>query len=131
MHIGEYDFLTYKKLFEIDFISGGVLTGVFLKEENVSLRNGSLAKTKFGDKMGAIIESPQMFAIDYYGYVKKSAGLYSYVRELHAGQVKIIKTILVHFAALTIECIAVNAPELAECFPRFKKDVLGYRGFQK
>ena len=50
--------------------------------------------SRFRVLMGRVIESPEVFAVDYYGYVKKTRGFYRMVESISGstkGQVKCVE----------------------------------------
>jgi len=127
-------FAEYMGRFEVQVIAKGIDVGCLGKKEIISVRDGKLAASPFARKMGRLVPHSAPFAVDYYGYVKKSNGLLAYIgetqREFSGAQIKGIPAAVVHFAAIRVEKIAKLAPELVADFPRFKKEILDARGFQ-
>lgn len=128
-----FDFATYQKQLEIDVIEKGVARGDLGRPLFVSTRNGKLYRS-MGALFGYVVYSDRAFAIDYYGYVKKSTALVQDMTErarTNPGvQISSVRTKVVYFSALKIEYIAELAPELVAGFPFFKKLALSYRGFR-
>jgi hypothetical protein len=124
----------YLRLFE-KAIAVEIKKGNFGKNELVSARGSKLAKTGYGRSLGNAIDSKEEFAIDYYGYIKKSRGLLDRIREerkiLKASQLKSIQTKVVHFPSIKIDQIADFGAFFISGFPGFKKHILKLRGFQK
>ena len=54
--------------------------------------------------VGGMIKSSEPFALDYYGYLKKSTGFFDLVseikKEFDVGQIKSLEVMVVHFASL-------------------------------
>jgi len=128
------DFYEYLEFFESQLVANGVKCGEIGKEELVSVRSGRLAAQNFGIRLGQRINTETPFAIDYYGYLKKSDGFYSLVQSLakaHSGsQIKSVVVPVVHFAALKIEHIMSLSADLVTDFYLFKQRVLQLRGFK-
>jgi hypothetical protein len=124
------EFYAYMNLFEDLVVSRGVDLGILGALSKVSVRSGALSGQRFGRVMGKECNSDKLFAIDYYGLIKKSRGFFALASGVSPGQqVKSIEVPLVYFAAIRIEQIAQIWPDLVSGFPRFKKLVLDSRGF--
>jgi len=120
-------------LFRSEVFAAGVKKECLGKVERISVREGKLFNSRFGVLMGRVIESPEVFAVDYYGYVKKTRGFYRMVESISGstkGQVKCVEVPVIHFAALRVEKIAKLAPDLVAEFPSLKKEILDARGFK-
>mgnify|MGYP001371855672 FL=1 len=128
------EFYEYLNLFELLIVENGVKCKEIGQEELVSVRNGKLATQNFGLRLGSNIASPVPFAIDYYGYMKKTDGFYSLVQALATdhpeGQVKSVVIPVVHFAALKIEHVMKLSADLVADFYIFKQKLLQLRGFK-
>jgi len=97
--------------------------------ELVPVRNGKLARTRFGKTVRTSFVSDKSLAIDYYGLFKKSSSLVEELRSLSGKQVRMIEATTIHFAAISIEQVAKLSPELVAYFPIFKEELLRIRGF--
>lgn len=122
--------------FEVKIISVGVDKGSMGKLAFVPIRNGKLSGTHFGRTLGHSVDSESLFAIDYYGYYKKSKGLLSSLKEITARQnhpFKAVEAILVSFPSIKIEDIISLSPDTALIveFPQFKKSLLELRGIER
>jgi len=124
-------FDSYMTLFESDVIEVGIKRGLFSRQEFVPMRDGRLSRTMFGRVLGTRVRSSHPFAVDYYGLMKKSTGLLAQVGMATGVQVKMVETVVVHFASVRIESIAFLAPKLVQDFPIFKQLVLQWRRFPK
>lgn len=128
------DFAEYLARFEKEVCETGSRTGLVGRVENVSITACRLEKTKFGDHLGKRIESDVPFAINYYGYIKKSHGFFVFVDGLgkcvKGQQIKSIQVPVVNFASIKLEKMCKLAPALLVGFANFKKEILDTRGFQ-
>ena len=127
-------FRSYLRKFEHDVIAAGVEKGLLGKDKLVPLRNGKLARSKFGKLIGVRIDSEIVFAVDYYGHMKKSRGLVNTANDTSAekeGQVRLLEAPVVHFASIKIEDIASLDVNMIALFPTFKQKMLIERGFKK
>jgi hypothetical protein len=125
----------YIYVFETKFIPEGITKGVFNKHRLVSVRNGKLSRTPFGQFLGNCVHSDLPFALDYYGHIKKSNGLLSVINfKLNAmpgRQIKKVESTIVHFASITIEDLSKvtsNSFIIAK-FYEFKQTLLKKRGY--
>lgn len=125
------EFKRYLPLFEEVIVARGIAKGILGKDRLVPVRSGRLWGVKFGRSIGEKIESELSFAVDYYGYIKKSTGFFAEVAELQGVQVKMMGTKLVYFASIRIEDIARLSSSLVQDFPDFKEFILSLRGFKK
>ena len=129
-------FLRYLSVFETEFIPKGIKSGVFGKSWLISIRPGRLSKTRYGMLLGDYINSEISFAIDYYGYIKKSNGLLNVINEkllaIKGRQLKKVQSTMIHFAAIKIEDITeiTKDPFIITKFPEFKKVLLMNRGYK-
>lgn len=126
------DFRVYLQQFEELVVERGIKNGCLGKAEKVSVRDGRLSSSHFGRLVGKTAYSDDVFAVDYYGHTKKSAGFIQTVEELnmlHKQQVKLLLVPLVFFASIRVEKVARLAPNLVAEFPKFKKMLLDARGF--
>jgi hypothetical protein len=119
---------------EKKIIIKGIESLVFTSVGYVNARQGKLAKTKFGKAVGNIIHTNIPFAIDYYGHFKKSSCLLAQIEEdktkiKNDAQLKAITCIVIHFASIKIEDVAVINPNLLQDFISIKKEILKKRGF--
>lgn len=124
------DLLDYMKEFELRVVGPGLCKGIFGRREFVSVRRGKLASTLYGRVLGNQAESNQLFAIVYYGHIKKSRGLVLDLQQIVGRQIKMAETLVVHFGSIRIEDVAVLAPDLIGYFPKFKEQILSLRGFK-
>lgn len=124
----------YITQFEREVARGIILNNTDPKMELIPIRPGKLARTKFALFIGNIFPDELIFAIDYYGFFKKSTGFEDYVLELRGKypgeQIKAISASVVHFAAIKIETVAECAPTLLADFIEFKQVLLKLRGFK-
>jgi len=125
-------FESYKIAFE-DAVRKGVENGVLGDDKPVPAHFGKLHKRKICKVMGLEIDTEVIMAIDYYGYMKKSRGFNSQVKEVmdnfKGSQVKLLDAKVVHFNSVRLEVLAKLAPELVTDFGDFKKAVLDAREF--
>lgn len=126
-------FEKYRDDFEQRIIVCGVKSQYFGRREQVPINSGRLSRQLFGSLMGKTISSSEVLAVDYYGFLKKSDGFFTYLTELRSSlvgkQIKLIKVPVVHFAAIRLEKVAKLAPDLVSSFSQFKKTILDARGF--
>lgn len=133
--MSDYKFNIFKDVFE-KMLEKGVINGVFVKMGEVPVSVGKLGFMFFGNKLGAEIDSAIPFAVDYYGYVKKTKGLIKQIVEEQKKlkspyQLRVIKdTNFIHFSAIKIEQIAKLEISLLPGFLMFKKEMLDARGFK-
>lgn len=129
------DFRSYIELFEQEVVVTGIESGMLGKEESVPVRSGKLAITSFAKKIGPTVNSSIPFAVDYYGFFKKSKGFRKFLqliaKNLLGKQVKEVQIPLVHFAAIQIEDVVelAESPDIVTDFVNFKKELLTLRGF--
>jgi len=127
------DFKNFMKKFEKEVLLQGIASGHFRKEEEISIRPGKLSMSKFGRVMGQIIDSDEIFVIDYYGLQKKSRGFFdrceSIQRHTKNGQVKKIRAPVVHFGSIKIETLAsiTKDVEFLGNFLIFKNEIISIR----
>jgi len=126
-------FLETLSAFELAVIVPHVKRGTLIKPMYVSVRNGRLYRS-LSSLLGTVIESSEVFSIDYYGYSKKSRGLLSQINELlkesTGMQISAMRISVVYFASIKVEDIAVVAPDMVSVFPFLKKEILTRRGFK-
>lgn len=130
------DFKDYLSQFEHDVIENGIVSKVLGRLSRVPVAKGRLAGTTFGRFMGPWIQSDAFFAVDYYGLLKRSSGLYLEAMRLQKGllvgrQVKMMSAPVVHFASIKLDQMSRLAPHLLTGFSEFKEIILNARGFQK
>lgn len=130
------DFKGYLSQFEHDVLENGVVYGVLGRISRIPVAKGRLAGTSFGRFMGPWIQSDALFAVDYYGLLKRSSGLYQEAMRLQKGllvgrQVKMMSAGVVHFASIKLDQMSRLAPHLLREFSEFKEIILKARGFQK
>lgn len=123
-----------EKLLEFEKTVMIPLVGLKGKTLFVSTRAGKLYK-EYRNIFKSIVDSDEEFAIDYYGYIKKSKGLLQSIdmQSLDSPGVQIaaVKTKVIYFASLRIEDVLNVSPEMVALFPVIKKQILKYRGFKK
>jgi hypothetical protein len=104
--------------------------GLLGRKTKISTGNGKLSEKRFGKVIGGIVDSDQVFAIDYYGHVKKSKGLLDKIKRLKPDE-KQIETIVVYFASVKVEhlvSVFCNSAFLSKFFLA-KQDILALRAF--
>lgn len=131
-----YDFVSYLQNFEDQVIRVGAEKEMLGKEELVPIRNGKLLRRPFGKALGREINCDAVVAVDYYGHIKKSTGFFRYAEQCSAdveGQLKMISSVLVHFARIRIEDVyrISKSSKLIGRFPEFKEEMLRLKGFKK
>ena len=129
-----FNFAKYQSRFEEEVICKGVEKGLIGKLHQVNVRMGKFAYTKYARVVGEKINCDIPFALDYYGYLKRSTGFLDIIEDREPlRQVKSIQTTVVFFASLKIEEIACITMDqyLRGGFSEFKKEVLYWRGFEQ
>ena len=127
------NFNKYLERFE-NVIGKGVELRLIGREMPISLREGKLYYSRFANFMGRTIGDRTEFAIDYYGYFKKSSGLKDYIKytqeEIINNQIKTINTTVVIFNSIRLEDIKAltNDQYLLWGFIEFKEIILNKRG---
>ena len=126
------DWKHYIKMFERDVIEKGVVSGVLGRPHLVPVRMGKLAGTRFGSFVGLRVESNAVFAVDYYGHIKKTDGFYKAVERMAREKgvsVKLYQAPIVHFASIKIDKMMeiTSSPEIIIGFVEFKKMLLKMR----
>lgn len=128
-----FDFSGYRDRFEIAIVERGLEAGVFNTRGPVSINRSRMAYTALAKNLGPQIKTSKIFAIDYYGYVKKTNGfidsLHIQMGLLRGKQIKSMRVPIVHFASIKMEDIAEINQNMLKEFPRFKKTILTLRGF--
>jgi len=130
-------FFKYLHIFETKFIPEGLRKGTLGKSWLISIRDGKLSGTAFGQLLGSTVDSVSLFALDYYGHIKKSKGLILYINSkliaLKGRQLKKVEAPIVHFASITIEDISeiTEDPLIITKFSEFKQILLKNRGYLK
>lgn len=102
---------TFIHEFETKIVIPGIQHNLIGKRQIVSASPGKLANTEFGRVIGTNVQSMLSFAIDYYGYIKKSDGLLLEIESMRKRGLKQIHipACVVHFAALKIgDIIAIS-----------------------
>lgn len=121
--------------FEEHVVIRGVSKGVFKRVTDIPIRDGKLARTRFGLAVGTPIDTDFNLVIDYYGYFKKSRGfIASADREQDADEaIKFLQTKIVFFQAIKVEDIVKISedPGLIVKFTKIKDELLVRRGFKK
>ena len=126
-------FTRYLARFE-SMVGKGVESGVLGQVMPINVNVGKLHCTRYARFMGNCIEYEIPFAIDYYGYYKKSYGFMHYLREVQeelvGKQIKTLDAILVIFNSIRVEDIqAISEDEyLLWGFTEFKQTILDHRG---
>jgi len=128
------DWKLYIKEFEQQVVEKGVKTGALGKIQMVPVRMGKLAGTRFGSFVGLRVKSDEVFAIDYYGHIKKSEGFLRMVEKIaleRKAAVKLHQAPIIHFASIKIEKMMeiTQDPFVILGFVEFKKMLLTLRGF--
>ncbi len=123
------DFDAYLRAFEERVVLRGL--SVLGRTELVPMRNGRLVRTLFGRHVGVLFSYPDPVAIDYYGLYKKSSAVMEEMKALRGRQVRMIEAVVVHFASIRIEQVALVEPGLVAGFPAFKERLLRLRGFTR
>lgn len=128
-----FNFYSYMEEFERRVIIKGIEIGSLGKKEQVSVRNGSLSKSRFGRVVGRRMPYREVCVLDYYGLMKKTDGFFDLLAEVkkdfYGKQVKSLTVDVVHFATVHFEKVVKLAPDLAVGFLEFKKTLLTLRGF--
>ncbi len=130
-------FFKYLHIFETEFVPEGLHKGILGKSWLISIREGKLSRTTFGQLLGTTVESTVPFALDYYGHIKKSKGLILYINSkliaLKGRQLKKVESTIIHFASITIEDISeiTEDPLIITKFSEFKQILLKNRGYLK
>jgi hypothetical protein len=121
----------YMEDLERKILIPGLLSGLFNTQIKIHTRPQKLAETEFGKFIGTIVDSEQVFVIDYYGLTKKSTGFLERVRAFDEQgiEVRALKAPVAYFAGIKIEHLSSNAPELLSDFSKFKKLLVGMRNF--
>jgi len=122
-------FKEYMRGLEVGFLVR--FSHVLGKVEFVPVREGRLANTYFGKRVGKKFQSDKVVAIDYYGLYKKSTGLLEEIASMRGKQVRMIEATVVHFASIRIESVLALAPAQVAGFVEFKNMLLEMRGFKK
>lgn len=128
------NFIEYRDKFEIDIVLKGLQLGVFSGKKQVPVSRSRMAYTSFAKKLGLFVVSSSIFAIDYYGYLKKSSGFidaFCNQKILRGKQLKSAYVDVVHFASIKMEDISYLDSNMLKDFPEFKKVILTARGFNK
>lgn len=127
------NFAEYLRRFELSVCESGATKGLIGRDESVSVSACRLEKHKFGHLMGRRIESDVPFAVNYYGYIKKSEGFFVYLKAVRNSapriQIKSLTVPVINFASIKLEKMAKLAPKLLVDFAVFKKAILDARGF--
>jgi hypothetical protein len=132
--MGNLNFKDYISQFEIAVGNAVLETGI-AKPMQVSTRPGRFSYSQFARRMGKVIDHSTPFILDYYGYPKRSRGFGELLVDKHykmpGRQIKSVKTLVVHFASVTIEdLVLIGANDYLKArFPEFKTTVLSWRGF--
>lgn len=128
------DFAKYLRRFEVAVCEVGATQNVLGRDELVPVSSCRLEKTRFGRLMGWRIDSDFPFAINYYGYIKRSTGFFASFQAARAmakeAQIKSLVVPVVNFASIKLEKMARLAPTLVVDFAAFKKAILDARGFK-
>jgi len=124
------DFKSYLHTFEKSVVISGVENGVFTKEGKVAVKECKLCNTPFGEFIDTKLKYNRPMAIDYYGLIKKSAGMMAIVDGYKNIEIKSIIVPIVHFASIKHEHISSLAPELLSMFSGFKEYLIELRGFK-
>ena len=104
-----------------------------VKTRSVSTRPGKLYTTDFGRSLGLLINSEDVFAVDYYGFYRKTIGFVLKSRRIADKEKQNHVTMevpVVSFASIRVEDVLAHAPDLITIFPQFKFELLRLRGFK-
>ena len=115
--------------FENRVIIAGIENGSFGKKNKVPIKDCKLCKTNFGKFVGKELNYNTPVAIDYYGLIKKSKGIFSVIDQYSGIEIKSMIVPVVYFASIKNEDLSTLAPELLENFGSFKKHLIKLRGF--
>lgn len=121
----------YLSIFEREFVLKGIDAGILGKTMMVSARDGKLFGTEFGDFIcsSGNIDISYPVAVDYYGFVKKSNGFYSNIKQHEKIEIRAMETKVVYFASIKISNISEISQNLVSEFSGFKKFLVALRGF--
>jgi hypothetical protein len=129
----DQEFSKIQNAFELQVIAEGIRRGVLGKKAYVPVRGGKLFQ-KMSKVLGAVIPDGQSFAVDYYGYLKKSQGLkedeQEWMKEHPAVCISATEALVVHFASIKLETVATIDPESVASFHSLKQETLVRRGFK-
>jgi hypothetical protein len=127
------NFQQYIENFERRVALLGILSYGLGNMSKIPIRPGKLDDSPISHFLGKQIQTQYLFAIEYYGYLKKSKGFYDYVsqeaRFLSDGGCLRITAPVVHFGAIKSKVVADLAPDLMREFHEFKSVLLEKRGF--
>lgn len=115
---------------EQDVIVPAVESGRFGTKKLVPVRDGRLIHSGFGSFLIGQVDANVPLAVDYYGFLRKSAGFADLILSMQGVQVRMIEAMVVHFASIKIEDVAEIAPTFVQYFPKLKNFLLEIRGFK-
>ncbi|MGD9156824.1 MAG: hypothetical protein PVG39_00320 [Desulfobacteraceae bacterium] len=129
------NFKDYLCKFERQVIYTGFMMGRFgeRKEEIVPLRYGKLSKSEFGEFIEKTFDAGVLLAINYYGLFKLSTEIIKAAESVRHifGEIRSIKSPVVHFNSIKIEDVKELAPELFPDYLEFKKYIVELRWGQR
>jgi hypothetical protein len=117
---------------ERNILIPGIARGIFTTKVQVPVRLQKLHKSDFGSFIGNVIEGEQsVMVIDYYGFLKRSAGFIAEVKDHQSRgfELRSIDVPVAYFAGIKVEHLSDYAPELLNYFPSFKRFLVKLRKF--
>jgi len=124
------DLIQYREDFENKVIVASIGNNEIFKKRQVPAKKGRLFKSEFADFVGYTLEHKDIFAIDYYGFFKKSSGFIDKMTSFKDVEIKSMNVPVAHFASIKVELLSDIAPELVVNFSAFKRHLLDIRGFK-
>lgn len=133
MDITLQELQNYLKELEQKVILQGYSKGYFGKIRAISVKDGKLNDSSFGEAIGNVLDSDDPVAIDYYGLIKRSRGFYERLKSIEGGdgflKIKSLNIPVIHFASIKMAHITEFAPELINNFHKIKTKIVSLRGF--
>lgn len=130
MKQNDLDLDQYLEDFEKKVIVASIGNDGIFKKRQVPAKKGRLFKSEFADFVGYTIDHQDVFAIDYYGFFKKSTGFIEKMTSFKDIEIKSMNVPVAHFASIKVELLSDIAPELVVDFSAFKRHLLDIRGFK-
>jgi hypothetical protein len=124
-------FQNFLSIFE-DMVSEMVSSGLIGTMTELTRRAGkNSASTEFRSLLGSDIESNIVFAVDYYGYIKRSTALTRLFETMQErtlpSQVKAMNVPMVFFNSIPVQLVASLYPEWLSVFEEFKSFMVSQR----